>query len=171
MKSKVLLFLLYFLTIGLVHSNESSCPFCQPMENQEIFRKTYWRVVADYKPVTQGHLLIIPLAHRLTRHELSFEEHAELYEIEKKIHCMIQERFGKNFEDFQYEKNGPTLQSVNHFHIHVLPIDSEKLASGWQKFLFASRILLTPPSKISDEKLEEERQSYLLAFERCADGH
>src|SRR6187200_1048322 len=86
------------------------CPFCsqEVIEKQQIYQGNYWRILLDYQPVAQGHLLLVPIQHRLTRHELSYEEHEELYRIEKIAHCIFQHRFGNDIEDLQYEKNGPT---------------------------------------------------------------
>lgn len=147
---------------------EEGCPFCLKsiIQNQEVYRGQHWHVLLDYRPVVPGHLLIIPIEHHVTRHEMSKEEHDELFDIEKKIHCVLQKRFGNDIEDFQYEKNGPTLQSVHHFHIHVLPI-SKEMKSTYEKVKFLTRLLLLPPKKLSLAEKEEEKRLYSSLFNEC----
>ena len=164
MKNALLILLIIFLPLFA----QEDCPFCsERIQNQEVYRGQYWKVIVDYKPLLSGHLLIIPLAHRLTLHDLSREEFDELYDIEKKVHCALQARYGHDIEDFQYEKNGPTLQSVHHLHIHVLPIQKEKMQSWWNKFWLTSRMLVFPLEKLNNEELAHERQAYKQAFEQC----
>lgn len=166
MKSKILFTLLFFLCGILVA--EENCPFCDAsiIDKQEVYRGNFWQVLLDYKPVVSGHLLIVPLEHRLTRHELSREEHDELFDIEKKVHCVFMSRFGKSIEDFQYEKNGPTLQSVHHFHIHVLPIDST-FRSSWKKMVLFTKLFIFPPSPLSDDEREHEKNELIALFQQC----
>jgi len=161
-------FLILLLVLLPLFAQGEDCPFCaEKIQNQQVYQGNYWRVIVDYKPLLPGHLLIIPMAHRLTIHELTREEHAELFDIEKKVHCALQERYGPAIEDFQYEKNGPTLQSVNHLHIHVLPIEKAKMNSWWDKFWFTSRMLVGAPKRLSDEELTHEKQLYQKAFAHC----
>ncbi|KAF3363196.1 hypothetical protein PHSC3_000210 [Chlamydiales bacterium STE3] len=163
MHHKFFLFLV-FSWITLL-CGEEFCPFCNEaiLNNQEVYRGTYWRVLVDYKPVVEGHLLIVPIEHHVTRHELSWDEHNELYAIEKKIHCVFKERFGPEIEDFQYEKNGPALQSVNHFHIHVLPI-APKMKSLLEKIKLVTRLFVFPPKALSNDKRQQEQEFFLNLF-------
>lgn len=152
---KTLAFLLFILTSTL---SAKECIFCKQevIDKQQVYQGNHWRILIDYQPVAKGHLLLIPIEHRLTRHELTEEEHDELYKIEKIAHCILQKRFGEDVEDLQYEKNGATLQSVNHFHIHVIPVDKEAGSLlGRMKLAWA---LFTPRKKLSDEELEREKR-------------
>lgn len=166
MKIKNYLIIALLLFSSLFSSSDYHCPFCdnQVIESQLVYKGNYWIVMTNYKPILPGHLLIVPIAHRATRHELSKEEHDELYSIEAKIRQVLQQRFGPQIEDFQHEKNGPTLQSVYHFHIHVLPIDSKKIGTWWSRFLFTSKILVMPATRISDEEQQRELDTYKAAF-------
>ncbi|MGK5595538.1 MAG: HIT family protein [Parachlamydiaceae bacterium] len=166
MNPKLILFLLSCCLSFLF--GEEGCPFCNPsiIQDQEVYRGQYWSILLDFKPVVKGHLLIVPIEHHVTRHEISREAHDELFEIEKKIHCVFQTRFGKDIEDFQYEKNGPTLQSVHHFHIHVLPIN-KNLKSTYAKVKLLTRLLILPPKKLSIEEKEKEKLLYIDRFKKC----
>lgn len=165
MKSKFFFFLLFFAVL----SSDEFCPFCDPeiAAKQEVYRGSHWHVLVDYRPVLEGHLLIVPIQHRLTRHELTREEHNELYEIEKKVQCVFTRRFGSEVEDFQYEKNGPTLQSVHHFHIHAIPFDS-KMKSFIKKIGLFAKLFLLPPSKLSHEEALKEQELFRNLFNECS---
>lgn len=164
---KIRLFLFVLLCYSILYA-DGECPFCDPaiINRQEVYHGNHWRVLLDYKPVLEGHVLLIPIAHRLTRHELSQEEHNELYEIEKMVHCVFLNRFGPKVEDFQYEKNGPTLQSVNHFHIHVLPFEG-KMKSFGEKIRLFSRLFLFPPSPLSEDQFALEKSQMQTLFKEC----
>ena len=124
-----------------------------PEDNEEGYK--------NGSPITfahqlEGHLLIVPIEHRLSRHELTYDEHAELYKIEKIVRCIFQKRIGEGIEDLQYEKNGATLQSVNHFHIHVIPID--KTVSSFVGKMKLAWMLFVPKKALTDEELEKEKR-------------
>lgn len=156
-----LLLLFFSLTLHAA----SPCPFCEEkvMQVQQVYQGCHWRVLLDYRPAVRGHLLLIPIVHRLTRHELTWEEHEELFIIEDLVHEAFKRRFGPSIEDLQYEKNGPSLQSVNHFHIHVLPITQEqgtwlgRWKLGWSLFI--------PRNKLSEAELEAEKKIFIELFE------
>lgn len=153
--------LILFLSTSLLAED---CPFCRPevIEKQEVYHSCYWRILIDYQPALPGHLLLVPIAHRLTRHDLTNEENQDLIQIEKIVHKALQGRFGNDIEDLQYEKNGPTLQSVNHFHIHVLPITPDQ-GSLWGRMNLALR-LFVPPTKLEASELAKEKATYQSFF-------
>lgn len=158
---RIISVLLLFFTFAL---DAVECPFCDSknLERQQLFQGCYWRILLDYQPALPGHLLLVPIAHRLTRHELTLEEHEELYVIENIVHEALKNRFGTSIENLQYEKNGPTLQSVNHFHIHVLPIAKEQgsLLGRWR--LIWS--LFAPRTKLSESELKAEKKLFIEQF-------
>lgn len=160
----LLIILSCVLNYSLLAENKE-CIFCQPaiIERQTIFQTKYWHVLIDYKPVVEGHLLIVPIAHRLTRYELTLEEHLDLYHLENQLHSIFQKRFGNSINDLQYEKNGPILQSVNHFHIHLIPI-SESQGSFFGKLWLMARLFLLPSPTLSNEKLEKEKLTFQKLF-------
>lgn len=160
-----LVFLFLIATLSLFAS-ENNCPFCNPdiISKQQVYESPFWRVLIDFQPTLPGHLLIIPIAHRSNLYELSREEFADLYDVEQKVHRALVNRYGRVIEDLQYEKNGPTLQSVPHFHIHVLPVTKD-LQSMWQKLLLGAKLFLFPSGKLSQNELEQEKKEYVKAFE------
>ena len=104
------------------------CLFCvtnpvgeQCTQRQTLFEGIHWRVLMDYKPVTEGHLLIVPKEHRETRHDLTKKENNELFEIQVRIK-EIYDRIYPDCSNMQYEKNGPKAwQHIDHFSIQVIP--------------------------------------------------
>lgn len=157
-------YLAFFLVIA-ASSFADECIFCKQevIDKQQVYQGDHWRILLDYAPVAKGHLLLVPIEPRLTRHELTKEEHDELYKIEKITHSIFQKRFGPDIEDLQYEKNGTTLQSVHHFHIHVIPV--EKDANSMMGKMKLAWALFTPRDKLTDEELEREKRESIPAKE------
>jgi diadenosine tetraphosphate (Ap4A) HIT family hydrolase len=153
---------LFIFASALLFGEE--CPFCNKeiIQKQEVHRSRYWHILVDYRPILPGHLLLVPIAHRPTRHSLTLEEQIDLYNIEKRVHHAILNHFGALSEDLQFEKNGPTFQSVHHFHIHVLPISKEQ-GSFWGRIQLAWRLFMPPP-QLSDEQLAQEKAQFSLLF-------
>lgn len=54
------------------------CPFCDPPEEEILFRSPLWYARSDLHPVTAGHLLLIPFRHFPTSFDLTPEEWSEL---------------------------------------------------------------------------------------------
>lgn len=143
------------------------CPFCDPeiISKQQVYHSNFWRVLVDHKPIQDGHLLLVPIVHKLTRHELSLEEVIDLYYVEKLVRQVLIDRFGNAIEDLQYEKNGTTLQSVNHFHIHVVPI-REAMSGVLGKIQLAWRLFIYRPA-LSQEQIEKEKELFTSLFQHA----
>lgn len=114
----------------------SDCIFCK-IAKGEIPSKTLYedgdfRVILDLGPVARGHALILPKEHAANLYELPEETVAAAFVLAKKMAGIMREKLkcdGLNL----LQNNGETAgQTVNHFHIHVIPRyqdDGQKI--GW----------------------------------------
>lgn len=99
-----------------------NCPFCK------IEKKNIWEdgrlvfAVKDQHPVTEGHLLIIPKAHRANYFELSTDELTEVNELLKICRNRILSQ-DSSVEGFNIGANCGEVagQTVFHCHIHLIP--------------------------------------------------
>jgi len=96
------------------------CPFCK-LKNYLVAGNLAF-VVEDKHPVSPGHLLIIPKAHRLDYFALSAEELSEMNSLIKTCRDQILAR-DKTVQGFNIGVNCGAVagQTVFHCHIHLIP--------------------------------------------------
>lgn len=160
-----LFLLLLFVPFSLIGG--TGCPFdagSPVIERQMVYETSYWMVLVDQRPVLPGHLLIVSRRHVTDRHQLTFEEHAELYDVERAVHKALQERYGPDTHDLQYEKNGLKAgQSVNHFHIHVYPM-LHRRTSWFAGMRLIWSVVVAKPRRLTDQQMACEVEAYQEAF-------
>ena len=103
-------------------TSQDACIFCKVPSKDWVDSTKSFFVVEDRYPVTEGHLLIIPKAHRLDYFELSSDEQSELPDLLKILKakiCANDNRVsGFNIGANCGESAG---QSIFHCHIHLIP--------------------------------------------------
>ncbi len=139
------------------------CPFCADnplgekiINNQVLFETRSWRVLFDHKPMTKGHLIVIPKEHRTTRFDLTEEECSDLYSVQKTISQIFQNVFGK-IQNMQYEKNG---LGIPHFQIHVMPVRSF-LDLIWIQIKLFLRTFPIPVWTLSQKTMDQQKTDFL----------
>lgn len=144
-----------------------TCLLCTSsmIEKQQVHQTRYWRILIDFKPLTPGHLLIVPKAHKKTIHEISEEEHQELYLVTKQIRQALIKRFGNHVEEIIFEKNGLQAgQSIEHFHRHVLPITTS--LTKINQLMLACRLFIYRSRPLAPKELEKIRLSFEEIFKK-----
>jgi diadenosine tetraphosphate (Ap4A) HIT family hydrolase len=102
----------------------NNCPHCDikshafeyVLDETELFH-----VVCDAHPLIEGHILVIPKAHRSCIGEFTPEEFAEFETLYKKVSDFVQANYGP-VAIFEHGKFG---QTVYHSHIHFLPFEGD----------------------------------------------
>jgi histidine triad (HIT) family protein len=120
---------------------QGSCPFCsdQVLKAQVFYEDSYTLGLLTYKPVTPGHLLIIPKRHVEHFEQLSPEEVTSMLHTIQKVHLAASKVY-KTGPYLLHQKNGKEVgQSVAHLHVHYIPLkaQSESLVT------LARRIILS----------------------------
>ncbi|HJO93700.1 MAG TPA: HIT domain-containing protein [Victivallales bacterium] len=130
-----------------------SCPFCEQDFKSNVFNETeYFLAAYNIAPILPGHSIIIPKKHVSSLLELSQKEKQEamLYT------CFVIERLIKIFNstgfDFSIQDGNAAGQTVNHFHIHLIPRKENDLESPgeWYPLLRESNL------KVLDSDLREK---------------
>ena len=100
------------------------CIFCM-IANHEIPSKIVYEddkfiAFLDLTQTTKGHTLVVPKRHSKNIYELNDEDVKEAMFVAKKVALMLKKAFnpiGMNVVN----NNERPLQSVEHFHIHLIP--------------------------------------------------
>ncbi len=100
-------------------NNITDCAFCQrSMFAANILKETaHFLVVADYAPLVEGHLLIIPRHHYACFGEVPAELDAELFALKREI----QQFFKEFYVPPVFWEHGIFRQTVFHAHLHCFP--------------------------------------------------
>jgi diadenosine tetraphosphate (Ap4A) HIT family hydrolase len=104
--------------------NITDCAFCQRnMIAANILQETaHFLIVADYAPLVEGHLLIIPRHHYACYGEVPAELDAELFAIKREI----QQFFKEFYVPAIFWEHGIFRQTVFHAHLHCFPFGTAK---------------------------------------------
>ncbi|OGK25028.1 hypothetical protein A3A46_04290 [Candidatus Roizmanbacteria bacterium RIFCSPLOWO2_01_FULL_37_13] len=98
------------------------CPFCNFQEliktNEVIFTSKNFYCIKDIKPISRGHILIIPYKHIREINALSSLLFNDLLLTIKKASSHLKKKYKQTPLIFINNKND---QSVNHLHIHLIP--------------------------------------------------
>lgn len=127
------------------------CIFCKILNgdipSRKVFENERFIAILDAFPANEGHTLVIPKRHFENIFEIDEETISEAYKIAKNIAEKIKANMGiENINILQ--NNGATAgQSVNHFHIHIIPrIEKDTVT-------IKSEVV-----KISNERLDEIKE-------------
>lgn len=99
---------------------EQNCIFCKIINKEIPCNKLYeddnFLAFLDIKPVSDGHLLIIPKKHIVWMQEASDEIISEIFKLTKKLMLAL-----KNGLPCDYVQESVVGNEVPHFHIHLIP--------------------------------------------------
>jgi len=92
----------------------SECPFCAPDRHTQ--RNAYAAVIPDGFPVTDGHVLVVPLRHTPDLGNLHASEWTALWDLVRDVRLGIPGDANIGVND------GPAAgRTVDHAHVHVIP--------------------------------------------------
>jgi histidine triad (HIT) family protein len=98
----------------------SNCIFCQISKGDIPSYKAYedkkFLVFLDIKPVSFGHLLIIPKEHIVWMQEAEDKTIAEIYKLAKKMMLVLKKSLKCDSVQLSVVGN-----EVPHFHVHLIP--------------------------------------------------
>jgi histidine triad (HIT) family protein len=103
--------------------NNKVCVFCTNpgVKEREIIRNELAWAFPTNIPIVPGHVLICPIRCVADFNDLTKEEVAAIFDLQKKLKKTFKKVFGA--EGFNYAWNEGELagQAVPHFHLHMLP--------------------------------------------------
>jgi len=140
------------------------CPFCseEVLDAQKIYEDDSVIAMLTYKPIVEGHVLIIPKRHVERFEMLSSEEIMKMHEAIKKVHIVCQKKHSSTGY-LLVQKNGREVrQTVPHVHFHYIPRKLEESTLAlYGKFLLEP--FLRPVDMI---QLEKQAKQYRKEFAR-----
>lgn len=101
-------------------NQEKNCIFCKLIKGEipcsKVFEDKNFLVFLDIKPVSFGHLLIIPKKHVVWMQEAEDKIIADIYKLAKKMMLALKKGLGCDYVQLSVVGN-----EVPHFHIHLIP--------------------------------------------------
>ncbi len=140
------------------------CIFCKQevIERQQVWENRSFRILADYSPIREGHLLVMPKRDVRRIDELDDNESVDMMQAVKKAASFFKDVIGT--EDYiMLQKNGRAAgQTVDHAHIHLIPIQH-----SWSNMLGQIQVLfkiIFGSRSIGMEELAKRVDSYKTYF-------
>lgn len=130
---------------------KEDCIFCKlangVIPTNTLYEDEMFKVILDTAPATKGHALLLTKTHEENLLELTDENASKALLIARKMAHIMKEKL--NYDGLNLiQNNGETAgQTVNHFHIHLIP--------RYQK---DGQSLNLVPGNASAEELEEVRK-------------
>lgn len=114
---------------------KDDCIFCKiangDIPSKCIYEDELFKVILDLGPATKGHALILPKEHADNLFELEDDYLKNAFLLAKKIGVIFKEKLGCKGVNIVQNNGEAAGQTVNHFHIHVIPRyenDGQKIA-------------------------------------------
>jgi histidine triad (HIT) family protein len=137
--------------------SDPSCIFCRIIQGEIPSMKVYEDDASfaflDIGPLAEGHLLIVPKAHREQLDAMSAEEVAAVTRHLPRLARAVMAATGANAYNILQNNGKAAQQSVGHVHFHVIPRkEGDPLGYRW------------PSSSYPPGRGEELRQKVLAAL-------
>lgn len=104
---------------------DNNCIFCKiingDIPSKLIYEDDDFKAILDVAPATKGHVLILPKCHAETLLDLPDDKAEKILIVAKKIINAMMKVHG--FTSYNLIQNNGKLagQTVNHFHLHLIP--------------------------------------------------
>lgn len=97
-----------------------NCIFCKIIKdkNNLVFENESLTILCDIRPLSRGHLLVIPKKHCAYMHELDDEDLSQILPLIKKVVNLC------GYEKYNILQNNGHIQSVFHVHFHIVPCNA-----------------------------------------------
>ncbi len=104
---------------------KNDCIFCKlangDIPTNSIYEDDRFNVILDNGPATRGHALILPKDHADNLFELPDDTAAEAMKLAKKLGKEITDKLGAQGLNLVQNNGAVAGQTVNHFHLHLIP--------------------------------------------------
>ena len=99
---------------------KDDCIFCKIVKREipcvKIYEDKNFMAFLDVKPVSDGHLLVIPKKHYIWMQDVDDKTISEIFKLTKKIMLAIKKGLKCDFVQM-----GVVGNEIPHFHIHLMP--------------------------------------------------
>lgn len=97
-----------------------NCIFCKiskgEIPSDKVYEDKNFLAFLDIKPVSDGHLIIIPREHVVWMQEADDETIGNIFKLTKKLMLTLKNRLGCD-----YVQESVVGNEIPHFHIHLIP--------------------------------------------------
>lgn len=119
---------------GLYYRVKGDCVFCKIVEKRDAEIVYETETVLAFAPlesgvVAEGHIVVIPKQHTENLFEIEKELLFQVMENVKKIASKLEEEYGG--VNILNANGKAARQSVNHFHVHLVPRSSSENLDLW----------------------------------------
>ena len=101
------------------------CIFCKIIAGEipsiKVFEDGNTVAFMDINPLSEGHLLVVPKKHFTTLFDADDESLAQTFSVVRKLALALQKALGIDSLNLLQANGRWAVQSVPHFHIHVIP--------------------------------------------------
>lgn len=147
-----------FTPVHRFYNESEACPFCRDevIHSQQVYEGKLVRVLYNFRPALEGHILIIPKRHVSLFENLTDDEIVEMKSAIQKMQTAFEKAYDKS-DYILVLQNGPNGgQSVPHTHLHMIPKGEENVlivkAQLWLHFLTQT----LGGASLSKEELQEK---------------
>lgn len=144
---------------------KKTCPFCDSNVSNIMFSESEsFMAIYNIAPILPGHSLIIPKKHLVSFMEFSDEELSEFIIFSRKVTKQVLKAFNCEGFDFSIQEKKEAGQTINHFHMHIIPRKPGDLgASGdwYEKALDNEKHLIDSSSR---ERLPIDEMIKMVEF-------
>ena len=104
-------------------SNKKICVFCTNpnVKEREIIRNELASAFPTNIPIVPGHVLICPIRCVSNFNDLTSEEIAAIFDLQKKLKKSLRKTFSAEGFNYAWNEGEVGGQAVPHFHLHMLP--------------------------------------------------
>ena len=124
------------------------CIFCKlangEIPTNAIYEDDMFKVILDMGPAAKGHALILPKDHYDNLFEIDDEVAGKAMILAKKLANKMMDKLGADGLNLVQNNKEAAGQTVNHFHLHVIP-----------RYKDDGQNILWDPTKSSEEELKE----------------
>lgn len=100
---------------------QTPCVYCEFDEYDVIAKNDFGVVFPEPKPLSKGHVVIVPLRHVHSFFEVTDKERKSLLSLLEKARNALQERHQPTGYHIGFNDGNVFGEPVEHLHIHVIP--------------------------------------------------
>lgn len=97
------------------------------IETYLVYEDDQVNVILDKFPFSYGHILIMPKAHYVSMDDLPLELYTHIMKVAQKLKPVLMRAF--NCKNIILLQNNGEINSLNHYHLHLIPYTNEDLAT------------------------------------------
>lgn len=108
-----------------VTDSHENCVFCKIVQGKEegtfVLRKRNVSAFLDIHPLFEGHTLVVPNKHFESIEDVTEEYLSEVMTVAKMVSKLMLDNLKAEGINIMHSTGRPAGQTINHFHVHVLP--------------------------------------------------